>query len=110
MYNHAKYHEGKKKLIGVVVPALELGGGVPSVADFVCRTIERSDAFEYRLISLATSARDDISVGLTRPTTWMHGVRTCQQTWQGRPITRVGASRPSWNFNDITPGTHWQNC
>src|SRR4051812_47443589 len=62
--------------VGVVVPSLELGGGVPSVAEFVCETIERSGMSEIRLVSLASAARDPLGVALTRPKSWIRGVRT----------------------------------
>lgn len=34
--------------IALVVPSLEQGGGVPSVAGLICQTVERSSAYEYR--------------------------------------------------------------
>lgn len=77
--------------IAVVVPALELGGGVPAVAEFLCRAIERSGRYEVQLVSLATSARDCNSLSLTRPKTWIKGVRLEPAIWRGRPVTRVGS-------------------
>lgn len=81
----------RKHHIALVVPALEQGGGVPSVAEFICETLERSGAYDYRLISLSTSARDEISVGLTQPASWLRGLRTDHGVWRDRPFTRAGA-------------------
>lgn len=92
-----------KPCIGLVVPSLEQGGGVPSVAEFICQTIERSSAFEYRLISLSSSARDEISVGLTQPASWLGGVRTDHGVWRGRPFTRVGAFASELEFQRYQP-------
>jgi glycosyltransferase involved in cell wall biosynthesis len=78
--------------IALVVPSLEQGGGVPTVADFYYRTIENAGAFDIKLISLATSARDELGIGLTKPSTWLQGVRTREGLWAGRPFTKVGAS------------------
>ena len=78
--------------IGLVVPSLENGGGVPAVADFVCRAAERTGRFQVKLVSLATDARDDLSLRLTQPGTWLKGARAAPGgTWRGRPYVRVGA-------------------
>lgn len=92
-----------KKTICIVVPSLSQGGGVPSVAEFICQTLERSGAYEYRLISLSTSARDEISIGLTQPTCWLRGVRTDHGVWRGRPFTRVGAFASELEFQRYQP-------
>jgi len=89
--------------IALVIPSLEQGGGVPSVAEFICQTIERSGAYEYRLISLSTSARDEISVGLTQSTSWLRGVRTEHGVWRGRPFTSVGAFASELEFQRYQP-------
>jgi len=81
----------KPRRIALVVPSLEQGGGVPTVADFYCQTIERSGAFDVKLISLATSARDDLGLSLTKPRTWLRGVVTQEGSWRGRHFTKVGA-------------------
>ena len=77
--------------IGLVVPALEEGGGIAAVAEFVCETIERSQAFNLRIVSLAMSSRNPLSLSLTRPASWLRGVTTSEGTWQGRRFIRVGS-------------------
>lgn len=93
----------RKPRIGIVVPSLESGGGVPSVAEFVCQTIEQSGRFDIQLVSLSTSARDEIGVGLARPASWRQGVRTSNGIWRGRPYTRVGAFASELEFQRFQP-------
>ena len=58
----------RTRRIGVVVPFLFEGiGGVPEVADFLVRTIERTSGFDYALISLALAATDADSLRLLEP-------------------------------------------
>jgi D-inositol-3-phosphate glycosyltransferase len=93
----------RKPRIGLVVPALDLGGGVPSVAEFVCQAIERSGAYDLQLVSLSQSARDEIGVGLTKPTSWFRGVRKGDGCWQGRSFTRIGAFASEFEFQRYQP-------
>lgn len=89
--------------IAVVVPALQDGGGVPSVAEFVCQSIERSGAYEHTLVSLSQSARDEVGVQIGNPATWLRGVLTDRSTWRGRPFTRVGAFASELEFQRYQP-------
>ena len=89
--------------IGLVVPALEEGGGIAAVAEFVCETIERSQAFNLRIVSLATSSRDPLSLSLTRPASWVRGVTTSEDTWQGRRFIRIGAFASELEFQRYRP-------
>ena len=93
----------RRPRIGLVVPALEQEGGVPSVAEFVCDTIERSRAFDLKIVSLAASYRDALSVSLTRPASWLNGVATSESTWQGRRFTRIGAFGSEFEFQRYQP-------
>jgi D-inositol-3-phosphate glycosyltransferase len=89
--------------IGLVVPSLEQGGGVPSVADFICQVIERNDAFDFRLISLSMSAVDEISLEVRRPASWWKGVRSDPGVWRGRSFTRVGVFASELEFQRFRP-------
>ncbi|WP_126455635.1 glycosyltransferase family 4 protein [Sulfuriflexus mobilis] len=93
----------RKPRIGLVVPALEQGGGVPSVAEFICQTIERSGAFDLQLVSLSQSSSDGIGVELTKPASWFHGVLTRNANWQGRAFIRVGAFASELEFQRYQP-------
>ena len=97
--------------IGLVVPALEQGGGVPAVAEFVCETIERSSSVQSpKIVSLAMSYRDPFSVSLTRPASWVRGVDTSEGTWQGRRFIRIGAFGRNSSSNAIDHVTHCARC
>src|SRR6267154_4525751 len=87
-----------KPRVALVVPALELSGGVPAVAEFVCRTALRADRFDIHLISLSTSAVDNLSVGITRPSSWLTGVQLAGGVWAGRPFVRIGAFASELEF------------
>jgi D-inositol-3-phosphate glycosyltransferase len=93
----------RKPRIGLVVPSLEQGGGVPSVAEFICQTLERSDAFDLQLVSLSTSAQDEISIGITSPASWFRGVLIRNGNWRGRPFTRVGAFASELEYQRYQP-------
>jgi glycosyltransferase involved in cell wall biosynthesis len=96
-------HKMKRPTIGLVVPSLEQGGGVPSVAEFVYTTIERAGKYDVRIVSLATSAIDSISSAVVRPKTWFHGPQVESSVWRGRPFTRVGASMSEFEFQRYRP-------
>jgi glycosyltransferase involved in cell wall biosynthesis len=78
--------------LGLVVPSLEEGGGVPSVARFVLSIAQKvAVGCDIRLISLATSASDSSSVRFRSPRSWMDGVTVRTGEWQGLPMKHVGA-------------------
>ncbi len=77
--------------VGLVVPSLG-EGGVAAVADFMCATIDRSGAFDSRIVCLSSSWRDDLGVAITSPFSWHRGVRKAEGSWRGRRCTWVGAA------------------
>jgi glycosyltransferase involved in cell wall biosynthesis len=89
--------------IGLVVPSLEQGGGVPAVADFVYQAIQRSNKYNIRLVSLSTSASDDLSVAIRRPKSWLQGVQVETGVWRNRPFTRVGVLASELEFRRYMP-------
>ena len=90
--NHrANPDDGRKRTIGLVVPSFEDTGGVPTVAEFILRAISRRPDFQARVISLATSARDDCSLLIARPSTWGRGVVTRSGHCHGHDFVHVGA-------------------
>lgn len=93
----------RKPRIGLVVPALEEGGGVPSVAMFIYHVIQRSGRFDVCLVSLSASAVDEVGVAITRPGSWLRGVHTQEGVWQGVPFTRVGAFASELEFQRYKP-------
>jgi len=73
------------------------------VAEFVCQTIEQSGAFDLQLVSLSAAARDEIGVALTRPSSWLRGVRTRKEVWRGRTFLRLGAFASELEFQRYQP-------
>ncbi|MCC7040796.1 MAG: glycosyltransferase family 4 protein [Burkholderiales bacterium] len=76
--------------IGLIVPALLDGGGVPSVARFVRKTALQSGEFKLSVVSLSSSIGDDEGVRVLSPRSWLRGVRTSANDWDGVPIVHVG--------------------
>ena len=100
---HAASSINSRPTIGIVVPALNAGGGVPAVAEFLCAQLERSGQYCLRLFSLPTSSRDECSVRLLAPATWRAGPRTRHGTWGERPYTHVGAIGAELEFQRYRP-------
>lgn len=92
-----------KKRIAVVAPALEDSGGVQSIVEMVVRLIEGSNRYECKIISLATSASDHLSVRLRSPSSWFQGVRTEHRSWRGRTIIQVGCLWSELEFMRYRP-------
>lgn len=82
---------GSHLKIGLIVPSLMRGGGVPAVARFLKDIILRSGRYDLKLISLATSASDACNVGLVRPSSWRRGAAVSHGAWEGLPFAHVGA-------------------
>jgi glycosyltransferase involved in cell wall biosynthesis len=93
----------RKPTIGMVVPALAGGGGVPAVADFLCRQIERTGRYGLQVYSLPTANGDADSRRLRAPATWIGYPRTSHGTWRGRDYTSVGASGIELEFQRYQP-------
>ncbi len=80
-----------KPRIAIVLSGIQYGGGVPSLAAFLYKELEKNGRFQPTLISLALSARDEHSVRLLSPASWRRGVQVQQGEWGGLPVTFVGA-------------------
>ena len=92
-----------KKRIGIVVPGLEQGGGVPAVAEFLCQAIDRSDRYAAEVISVATSSQDPQSVRLLSPASWVQGVCAAEGSWRGRSYRHYGAPLAEVEFMRYRP-------
>lgn len=92
-----------KKKIAIIVPGLELGGGVPTVAAFLYETIQTSIRYKADLISLSTSARDRASLRLLAPNSWKDGIQTVTGVWRGYPFVHVGAAWTEFEFQRYKP-------
>lgn len=77
--------------VGIVVPALSDGGGVPSVARFLRNIASASRRYSLTFVSIATAADDATSVRFAKPTSWFRGPTTVTRSWEGIPCVHVGA-------------------
>jgi len=81
----------KVKRIGLVVPNLPEGGGVPAVAAFIKDVIQSSNRYELKVISLSTSSVDPDSACIMKPRSLFAGPKCSKKEWLGLPVTHVGA-------------------
>jgi D-inositol-3-phosphate glycosyltransferase len=93
----------KKMKIAIVVPSIFDGGGVPAVARFIKDSILCCDAFEVKIISLATAHNDESSVQLRKPASWFKGIRVKQGEWDGLPYSHVGCLLSELEFQRMKP-------
>lgn len=89
--------------VSLVVPSLEVGGGVPAVARFLYKVLSRYAGFEVTPISLATSWRDRLSSHAFLPSTWLRGPRVEEVSWDGTTLLRVGAAFSEFEFQRYRP-------
>jgi D-inositol-3-phosphate glycosyltransferase len=89
--------------IGLVVPSLNKGGGVPAVARFLKDVVRRSDKFDLKLVSLSVASDDPASRCLRRPSSWVHGPQLLSGEWQGMPYQHVGANWSEFEFQRYKP-------
>lgn len=89
--------------LGLVVPSLLRGGGVPTVARFIKDTVLRDGRFDLKLVSLSTSARDETSLCLSNPSSWPRGAVTIKGEWEGLPCFHVGAVGAEFEFQRYRP-------
>ena len=92
-----------KPCIGLVVPSLEVGGGVPAVAKFVLDVALREGRYRVQLISLATSSVDSCSTRVADPRTWLSGVSTRSGEWHGMSFRHVGVNWTDFEFQRYKP-------
>ena len=92
-----------QRRVALVVPGLQYGGGVPTVALFLYRLLESTGRYEPSLVSLSTASDDALGVLLLDPSTWRRGGRTAVGTWRGLPVTYVGALFAEFEFQRFRP-------
>lgn len=94
---------GSVRRVALVVPGLQYGGGVPSMALFLHRLLESTGRYEPVLVSLSIAADDALSVRLLDPSSWWHGVQTRSGIWRGLQVTHVGAFLAEFEFQRFRP-------
>lgn len=81
----------RRPTLGLVVPSLHQGGGVPAVAGFLVDAAERSGEWDLQIISLCMASDDPESTSLRRPGGWLRQPGVGTRAWRGRDIAHVGA-------------------
>ncbi|MBI3798867.1 MAG: glycosyltransferase family 4 protein [Deltaproteobacteria bacterium] len=89
--------------IALVVPSLESGNGVRTVAMFLYKVIRNSGRYRAEFISLATSSKDKASVRLLAPRSWLRGPRVIKGIWGDIPFRHVGAYFTEFEFQRYRP-------
>ncbi len=97
-----RQHNSMKRIC-LVVPALAMGGGVPSVARFIKDVVIRSGRFELSIVSLSMSSSDTSSTQLRWPLGWLYGAKQVAGTWEGLPFVHVGAEWGELEFQRYRP-------
>ena len=92
-----------KRNLGLVVPALEEGGGVPTVARFLKDAAVRTGRYDVTVISLASSWRDPCNVSVFRPSSWARGASGASGRWLDHDFTHVGAVFGELEFQRYRP-------
>lgn len=86
-----RLHDTGKRLPRVAIVTHELTGGVGTMTRFVHRVLQDSAAYQADVIHLATSASDDASVLLRRPSTWIKGPHIVHEDDGGFRRIHVGS-------------------
>ena len=92
-----------KTTLGLVVPALAMGGGVPAVARFIRDVAARDGRANLKVVSLSMDSRDPHGLRLGSPRSWLGGTRRSQGTWNEQPYTHVGAVGAEVEFQRYRP-------
>jgi len=87
-----------QRRVALVVPGLQYGGGVPTVALFLHRLLESTGRYEPALVSLSTASDDALSVLLLDPSSWRRGGQTTEGLWRGLPVTYMGVFLAEFEF------------
>ncbi|MEP6692932.1 MAG: glycosyltransferase family 4 protein [Gemmatimonadaceae bacterium] len=93
----------RKNRVAIVVPELANGGGVPAVAMFLHRVLRESGDFDADLISLATSSRDEDSVRILAPRSWLRGPRISMHEAHGVAYRHAGSVGAELEYRRYRP-------
>lgn len=92
-----------KLRVALVVPGLEEFGGLPSVTAFLLKIISESERYRADVLSIATSSRDQASVRLVSPSSWLRGPRTLGVRWRGKEYPHIGCYFAELEFQRFRP-------
>lgn len=73
------------------------------MAEFLFHVLSNSERYHPHVISLATSNKDQNSVRILSPSSWLRGVQTTSFSWKGIPALHVGANFTELEFQRYRP-------
>ncbi|MBI5554281.1 MAG: glycosyltransferase family 4 protein [Elusimicrobia bacterium] len=94
---------GKQPRIAIVVPTLTEKGGVATVAKFLYKAINGSGRYCADIISLATAARDEASLRILAPASWLAGLKIISKKWEKGEYQHVGCNWAEFEFQRYRP-------
>lgn len=94
------------RTLALVVPGIDLGGGVPAVAQFLRTVAERDGRWAVRPVSLCMSSSDPESSALLRPGSLVRSPRVGVRSWLGEGVSHVGAWAGEIEFQRYRPRAH----
>ena len=92
-----------KRRVAIITHDLSPVGGLPTMATFLYRTLERSGRYQPELILLATAVSDPASVRLRAPRTWFRGPELRRVKWHDLEYLHVGAWGSELEFQRYRP-------
>lgn len=92
-----------KKRVALITHEMSLVGGLPTLINFLHRTLRESGKYEPELISLATSASDAASLRIKAPVTWLRSPRIESIAWHDHKFAHVGAWASELEFQRYRP-------
>jgi D-inositol-3-phosphate glycosyltransferase len=93
----------KKKSVAIVVPCIEKGGGVPSLALYLYKALSIYSNYQIDIISISTSRYDKNSTKIFSPKTWVKGIKVSEKKRNSINIINVGAYFTELEFMRYMP-------
>lgn len=91
------------RTLALVVPGIDLGGGVPAVAQFLQTVAERDGRWAVRPVSLCMSSADPENASIRRPWSLLRSPRVGVRSWRGSEVPHVGAWAGDIEFQRYRP-------
>jgi len=84
--------------LGILAPGFPDGGGVTTVTSFLYEVAKESELFDPHVFALSTSWRDDLSVNLINPRSWLKGAKYTENISSGITFKKIGAFLSEFEF------------
>lgn len=93
----------KRRTVALLTHALDNQGGISRVTEFLYTALAATSDLAPDVIGVATSAMDENSVQVTRPSGWMRGPRVSDHQWKHIRWSKVGSSLSEFEFQRYRP-------